>query len=354
MHKSLDNLNVKSTSPVISPAVLQKHIPVTPSQFTHIESSRQAVKAILRGEDHRKIVIVGPCSIHNVDAALDYAKKLKVLADTVADTTMVIMRVYFEKPRTTIGWKGLINDPNLNAAFNIEDGLELARQLMSDITDIGLPIATEALDPITPQYLSDYITWSAIGARTAESQTHREMASGLSYPIGFKNSTDGTLDAALNGIQSARTEHAFLGINEVGAVSIIHTRGNEYGHLILRGGVAPNYALHPQAAAAMQAKNLTPAIIVDCSHGNSNKDYTQQGKVFLHVMDDVKHHSGLKGFMLESNLVAGNQPFDPLKRAQQTNAASLVYGQSITDGCIDFEETTQLLMKAHETWRALR
>lgn len=344
MFKSLDNLNVRSTAPVISPAVLQKHIPVTPVQAALVESARNTVKAILDGTDPRKLVIVGPCSIHDTKAALDYAAKLKRLADDIASTTFVIMRVYFEKPRTTVGWKGLINDPYLNEAFNIEDGLEMARQLMSDITDIGLPIATEALDPITPQYLSDYITWSAIGARTTESQTHREMASGLSYPVGFKNSTDGTIDAALNGIMSARTEHSFLGINEIGAVSIINTRGNAYGHLILRGGAAPNYAMHPQAAAAMTAKNINPAIIIDCSHGNSNKDYTRQSNVFLQVAEDATTMSSLKGFMLESNLVAGNQKLDP------NNLEALIYGQSVTDGCIDFIETSHLLKHAHVLW----
>jgi 3-deoxy-7-phosphoheptulonate synthase len=296
---------------------------------------------ILQGEDPRLLVVVGPCSIHDIPSAMDYAGRLKALADELSDQLLLVMRVYFEKPRTTVGWKGLINDPRMDDSFHIEEGLYLARRLLVALNDMGLPCGTEALDPITPQYLGDLIAWSAIGARTTESQTHREMASGLSSPVGFKNGTDGDLDVALNAMLSAAQPHAFLGINSAGQVAVTQTRGNPLGHLILRGGAVPNYdsVAVAQAAAALQAAGLPGNIVVDCSHGNSRKNHALQPLVMRDVMHQVAGgNRAIKGVMLESHLFEGNQKLGQVQ--------DLRYGVSITDACMGWDSTAESLREA--------
>ena len=342
----LSDLNIEDYQVVISPSALKAELPLPEDARQFITESRQTVKNILDGTDKRLFMVVGPCSIHDTALALDYAKRLKQLADAVRDEIFVIMRVYFEKPRTTVGWKGLINDPHLNGSFDIETGLRTARQLLIDLTAMGLPLATEALDPISPQYLQDTITWTAIGARTTESQTHREMSSGLSSPVGFKNGTDGSLDVAVNAMKSVTHGHAFLGINPDGQVAITKTKGNQYGHVVLRGGGGkPNYdsvsiALCEQA---LDKAGLSKNIVVDCSHANSNKDHNVQPL----VLDDIAHqikdgNQSICGVMLESNINEGNQSIPE-------NLADLKYGVSITDACINWETTEKSLIKMAET-----
>lgn len=342
----LSDLNIEDYQVVISPSALKAELPLPEDARQFITESRQTVKNILDGTDKRLFMVVGPCSIHDTALALDYAKRLKQLADTVRDEIFVIMRVYFEKPRTTVGWKGLINDPHLNGSFDIETGLRTARQLLIDLTAMGLPLATEALDPISPQYLQDTITWTAIGARTTESQTHREMSSGLSSPVGFKNGTDGSLDVAVNAMKSVTQGHAFLGINPDGQVAITKTTGNQYGHVVLRGGGGkPNYdsvsiALCEQA---LDKAGLSKNIVVDCSHANSNKDHNVQPL----VLDDIAHqikdgNQSICGVMLESNINEGNQSIPE-------TLADLKYGVSITDACINWETTEKSLIKMAET-----
>ncbi len=342
----LSDLNIEDYQVVISPSALKAELPLPEDARQFITESRQTVKNILDGTDKRLFMVVGPCSIHDTALALDYAKRLKQLADTVRDEIFVIMRVYFEKPRTTVGWKGLINDPHLNGSFDIETGLRTARQLLIDLTAMGLPLATEALDPISPQYLQDTITWTAIGARTTESQTHREMSSGLSSPVGFKNGTDGSLDVAVNAMKSVTHGHAFLGINPDGQVAITKTKGNQYGHVVLRGGGGkPNYdsvsiALCEQA---LDKAGLSKNIVVDCSHANSNKDHNVQPL----VLDDIAHqikdgNQSICGVMLESNINEGNQSIPE-------TLADLKYGVSITDACINWETTEKSLIKMAET-----
>lgn len=290
------------------------------------------------------MIVIGPCSIHDTKAALEYADKLKVLAEKVKDHIYVVMRVYFEKPRTTVGWKGLINDPKIDGSFRIEEGLKIARELLITLTKKGLPLATEALDPITPQYLADLFSWSAIGARTTESQTHRELASGLSMAVGFKNGTDGSLSTAINALQSAAMPHSFLGINQQGQVNVLHTKGNKDGHVILRGGKKPNYSTEDvqECEAALRAANIEPSIMIDCSHGNSNKDYRRQPLVADSAIEQIVagNHS-ITGLMIESHLKAGNQsseqPFEQME-----------YGQSITDACIDWATTESLLLELND------
>jgi 3-deoxy-7-phosphoheptulonate synthase len=306
------------------------------------------VAGILSGRDPRLLVVVGPCSIHDIAAAKDYAQRLKALADELADQLFIVMRVYFEKPRTTVGWKGLINDPHMDDSFDIEEGLHIARRLLVDLNDMGLPCGTEALDPITPQYLGDLIAWSAIGARTTESQTHREMASGLSSPVGFKNGTDGDLDVALNGMLSAAQPHAFLGINGDGQVALTQTRGNAFGHLILRGGAVPNYdsVAVAQAEAALRVAKLPVNIVVDCSHANSRKNHALQTLVLKDVVGQILDgNRSIKGVMLESNLFEGNQK---LARPQD-----LRYGVSITDACLGWDSTAASLREAAERLRTM-
>ncbi|NBR75133.1 MAG: 3-deoxy-7-phosphoheptulonate synthase, partial [Gammaproteobacteria bacterium] len=284
----LSDLNIDDYQVVVTPTELKKELPLPESVRELVTNSRQTVKDILDGKDDRLFAVVGPCSIHDTELALEYGKRLKALADAVSEQIFIIMRVYFEKPRTTVGWKGLINDPHLNGSFEIEDGLRKARKLLIDLSEIGLPLATEALDPISPQYLQDTITWTAIGARTTESQTHREMSSGLSSPVGFKNGTDGSLDVAVNAMKSVVSGHAFLGINPQGQVAITKTKGNQYGHVVLRGGGGkPNYdsVSITLCEQALEKSKLPTNIVVDCSHANSNKDHNVQPL----VLDDIAH-----------------------------------------------------------------
>ncbi len=336
----IENLNIASQEILITPAQLKQDVPVTETANLTIAQGRNAVRNILDRTDPRLIVVIGPCSIHDTKAAIDYAKRLKAISDEVQDTLLLVMRVYFEKPRTTTGWKGLVNDPYLNDSFKIADGLHIGRQLLLDIAEIGLPTATEALDPISPQYLQDLISWSAIGARTTESQTHREMASGLSSAVGFKNGTDGGLDVAINALKSVSSPHNFLGINHQGQVSIITTKGNGYGHVVLRGGDGkPNYDSVSVAVCEGQLSKsgIVPNIMVDCSHANSNKDHNLQMLVADNVANQiVEGNQSIIGVMIESNLVAGNQKIP-------ADLADLTYGQSVTDACISWDATEQLL-----------
>ncbi|MBD2859904.1 3-deoxy-7-phosphoheptulonate synthase [Spongiibacter sp. KMU-158] len=336
----IDNVNVEAQEVLVTPANLKAALPMSDKAEALVAASRQTVRDILDGKDHRMFVVVGPCSIHDVDAAMDYASRLKKLADDVQDTLVIIMRVYFEKPRTTVGWKGLINDPHLNDTFKIEEGLHIGRKLLLDICELGLPTSTEALDPISPQYLQDFIAWSAIGARTTESQTHREMASGLSSAVGFKNGTDGNLEVAINAIGSAVNPHRFLGINGEGQVAVIHTTGNRYAHIVLRGGSnGPNYdSVHIKLCEAELAKAGIPLnIMVDCSHANSNKQPELQPLVIENVTNQViEGNSSIVGLMIESHINAGNQKIP-------ADLSQLKYGVSVTDGCIAWDTTETAL-----------
>jgi len=332
----LENLNVASQETLMPPETLKQDLPLTDKAAATVAKGRQDIYNIIDGTDHRLFLVLGPCSIHDVDAALDYARRLKKLADEVSDTLLIVMRVYFEKPRTTVGWKGLINDPRLDDTFDIQQGLHIGRKLLIDISELGLPTATEALDPISPQYLQDAISWSAIGARTTESQTHREMSSGLSMAIGFKNGTDGNLDVAVNAMKSVSHPHSFLGINQQGQVAIIRTRGNNYGHVVLRGGGGkPNYdsvnvALCEQA---LEKSGLRKSIMVDCSHANSSKDPGIQPLVMNDVSNQILDgNTSIQSLMIESNINWGNQSIPQ-------NLADLKYGVSVTDACIDWETT---------------
>ncbi len=348
--QQLDNLNVERQDILTTPEDLKTALPISDDTAEFLQSTRQTIYDILDRKDHRMFAVVGPCSIHDVDAAMDYARRLKALADEVSDTIYVVMRVYFEKPRTTTGWKGLINDPHLNDSFKIEEGLHIGRKLLLDILDMGLPTSTEALDPISPQYLQDLISWSAIGARTTESQTHREMSSGLSCSIGFKNGTDGGLEVAINALKSASKPHRFLGINHQGQVSIISTRGNAYGHVVLRGGSdGPNYdSVHVKLCEdALEKAGLPQNIMVDCSHANSNKDPSLQPLVMENVANQVvEGNQSLVGFMIESNIGAGNQSIPE-------DLSQLQYGVSVTDGCIDWETTEQAIRDLHSKLKSV-
>lgn len=334
------DLHVTDTRPLITPADLRRELPLSERAAATVIAGRDAVRGILRGDDQRLLVVVGPCSIHDVAAARDYAAKLLPLRRALADRLEIVMRVYFEKPRTTTGWKGLINDPHLDGSHDMATGLRLGRALLIDLAEMGLPTATELLDPITPQYLADTVTWTAIGARTTESQTHREMASGLSMPVGFKNGTDGSLSTATNAMLAASHAHRFLGIDRDGRVSMVATTGNPDGHLVLRGGKhGPNYGAADvaKAAEACARLDLCTRVVVDCSHDNASKDHTRQGAVLAELADQVAGGSQhLAGVMIESHLVAGRQniPHDRTK---------LVYGQSITDACVDFPTTEGML-----------
>lgn len=341
MKNKLINNKVASLQPIITPKVLKNLYRVTEKTAYTILNTRKEIENILNGSDKRMFAIVGPCSIHDPYQAMEYAKKLNRLKEELQDKLLIIMRVYFEKPRTTVGWKGLINDPHLDDSFELEEGLNLARKLMIDINAIGMPIATEALDPFTPQYLSDLVSWSAIGARTTESQTHREMASSLASPVGFKNGKDGGLMIAINAIKSASSPHSFLSINEEGKSSIVKSLGNFSGHLILRGGSSgPNYdAVNiAKIEKELEKYKLPLNIVVDCSHDNSNKDYKLQKDVLNSIKEQkLNGNNSIKGFMLESNLVEGKQ------NLVLNEKENLKYGVSITDGCISFEETEQIL-----------
>ena len=340
--KTLNDIHVNSEVVLITPDQLRDELPLSEKGRDFVKGARKVIANIIHKTDHRLLVISGPCSVHDLDAAKEYARKLKVLHDKHQDSLYIVMRVYFEKPRTTVGWKGLINDPHMDGTFDVESGLRKARELLIYLTDLGLPLATEALDPISPQYLAELFSWSAIGARTTESQTHREMASGLSMPIGFKNGTNGSLDVAINALQSAASSHRFMGINRQGQVALIKTSGNPDGHVILRGGKQPNYDSVNVALCEqdLNKQGLEPGIVIDCSHGNSNKDYRRQPLVAENVFNQiVEGNKSIIGIMLESNIHAGNQ---------STNApkSELKYGVSVTDACIDFNDTALLLENA--------
>jgi 3-deoxy-7-phosphoheptulonate synthase len=345
MKHKLSNTHIQKSHVLSTPHEIKDKVPLTPIAEQTILNHRQEIENILDFKDSRKFIVVGPCSIHHPQAAIEYAQKLKKLSDRVQDKLLLIMRVYFEKPRTTIGWKGLINDPDMDDSFNIEKGLLTARRLLLQIVELGLPAATEALDPIVPQYISELIAWSAIGARTTESQTHREMASGLSMPVGFKNGTDGNIQVALNAIESALSSHHFLGINQKGQVSVFKTKGNSYGHIILRGGNGrPNYDAENVSLVEKKLKeaNVPPRIVIDCSHGNSNKDYKLQASVFKNAIQQIADgNTSIVGLMLESNLYEGGQ-------AIPDNREELKYGVSVTDKCIGWQETEEIILDACE------
>lgn len=336
-------LHVSSTIPLTSPRLLKTEFPITDKVSDLVSSAREDLIQILNGDDSRIVAIVGPCSIHDVHAAMEYARKLQRVAHDVRDRILVIMRVYFEKPRTTVGWKGLINDPHLDDSFDIGTGLKLARQILLDVANLGLPAATELLEPVTPQYIADLITLTAIGARTTESPTHRQMASGLSMPVGYKNGTDGELQVAIDAMIAARSPHSFLGIDQDGQTCIVNTTGNPFGHVILRGGRSgANYQAAAVASAVERLKQagLAPGLVVDCSHANSNKDYRRQSIVWEDVIDQrITGNRNIIGLMLESNLLPGKQDLrDP---------NNLQYGVSITDGCIGWDETERLLRETY-------
>jgi 3-deoxy-7-phosphoheptulonate synthase len=344
MHNKLSNTNIENYHVLLTPNEVKAKLPLTQSAEQAVLRSRQEVEKILDFRDSRKFIVVGPCSIHDPKAALEYSEKLKVLSEKVQDKLLLIMRVYFEKPRTTVGWKGLINDPDMDDSFHVENGLLLARNLLIKILELGLPTATEALDPIIPQYIGELITWSAIGARTTESQTHREMASGLSMPVGFKNGTDGNIQVALNALQSARNPHNFLGINPEGQVSVFQTKGNAYGHVILRGGNQPNFdaANVKLVEEKLKGAKLPPRIVIDCSHGNTNKDYRLQSAVLENVIQQiVDGNTSIVGMMMESNLYEGSQSIAGKREELQ-------YGVSVTDKCISWKETEKVILAAYE------
>ena len=336
----LDDLNVLSEETLINPNDLKDLVPASEQALATVAEGRMTIKKILNREDPRLFLVVGPCSIHDPKAALEYASRLRTLAAEVSDTLFLVMRVYFEKPRTTVGWKGFINDPDLNDSFNIRKGLELGRKLLVDLAEMGLPTSTEALDPVSPQYLQDLIAWSAIGARTTESQTHREMASGLSSSIGFKNGTDGGLEVAINALQSVSAPHRFLGINHQGEVAVIHTRGNKHAHIVLRGGGGKtnfDAASIAKCEEQLLANNIPANVMIDCSHANSNKQHENQVGVMADVADQIANgNQSVIGFMVESHLNAGNQKMPE-------NLDDLAYGVSITDACVDWATTEKMV-----------
>jgi 3-deoxy-7-phosphoheptulonate synthase len=345
MEKSkLSNINISDEQVLITPNELKEKLPLSENARQFIQESRQTIADIIHKKDHRLLVVCGPCSIHDVDAAMEYAKRLKALSAELNDQIYIVMRVYFEKPRTTVGWKGLINDPQLDGTFDIEHGLHVGRKLLVDLAEMEIPLATEALDPISPQYLSDTFSWAAIGARTTESQTHREMASGLSMPIGFKNGTDGSLSTAINAMQAASSSHRFMGINREGQVALLTTQGNSNGHVILRGGKQTNYdsVSVAECEEVLGGHNLESALMIDCSHANSRKDYRRQPLVAEDAIHQIREgNKSIIGLMIESHLNEGNQSSDlPLDQME--------YGVSITDACINWDSTETLLRHAHK------
>ncbi|NHZ64760.1 3-deoxy-7-phosphoheptulonate synthase [Massilia genomosp. 1] len=349
MKRDLSPLSHDTPGPLPSPAELRAQLPLSDTGALTIGAARQSVRAILDRRDPRLMVVVGPCSIHDLHAGRDYARRLKALADEVADTLFVVMRVYFEKPRTRVGWKGLINDPRMDGSFRIDEGLALARRFLIEVAELGLPAATETLDPVSPHYVGELISWAAIGARTTESQTHREMASGLGMPVGFKNGTDGKVDTAVNAIASSSHPHAFLGIDADGRAAVIRTPGNPYGHLVLRGGGGrPNYDAASVALAeqALDKGGQRPNIVIDCAHDNSNKNHTLQAGVMADVVRQrLAGNRSVAGVMVESFIEAGNQ-------AIPAELSALRYGCSVTDPCVDWEETAAMLRAAREALRA--
>jgi 3-deoxy-7-phosphoheptulonate synthase len=347
------DIHVKELTPIIAPKSLKQVFPLSATSAQFVINARKQIRDIIFRRDKRLMVVVGPCSIHDPKAALEYARRLSILNEEVKDQLLLVMRVYFEKPRTTIGWKGMINDPDINGTHEISKGLGIARSLLSDITELGLPVATEMLDPITPQFLSDFISWGAIGARTTESQPHREMASGLSFPVGFKNGTDGGLQVAIDAMGSALNKHSFLGINDEGRTAIVRTAGNPDVHIVLRGGNdKPNYSADDIARTEkMLAKaKINSDIMVDCSHANSFKDHERQEEVLRDVMTQLAAgNQSISSLMIESHLEAGNQP-TPKTREDFDN---LKYGVSLTDKCIDWSTTERLLRFAHTELKSM-
>ncbi len=339
----LENLNIASFDAMPTPAEIQARLPISAAAAQTVAQGRAALNAILDRQDPRLFVVVGPCSIHDPVAGLDYARRLKALADEVSDTLLIVMRVYFEKPRTTVGWKGYINDPFMDDSFRIDVGMEKARQFLLDVSEVGLPTGTEALDPNSPQYYGDLISWTAIGARTTESQTHREMSSGLSTPVGFKNGTSGDLTVAINAILSASKPHSFLGLTSEGRVAVVRTKGNRYGHVVLRGGDGrPNYDTVSVSLAeqALVKAKLAPNIVVDCSHANSYKKPELQPLVMADVVNQIRlGNQSLVGVMIESNIEAGNQSIPD-------DLSQLKYGCSVTDACVDWATTEKMIREA--------
>ncbi len=350
MFHRTDDLRIETLRPLLPPAILMEELPISEAASTLVARSREAVGRVLSGEDDRALVVVGPCSVHDPVAALDYARRLQKLAEELQGDVCVVMRVYFEKPRTTVGWKGLINDPHLDGSFAINEGLRRARRFLLDVLELGLPAGTEFLDPITPQFLADLVSWAAIGARTSESQVHRELASGLSMPVGFKNGTSGDVQVAIDALLSSRHPHHFLSVTKQGVAAIVATRGNPECHLILRGGTSgPNYSREEIAgvAARLERAGLRGRVLVDCSHANSGKDHARQPAVLEAVAAQIDAGSrAVFGVMLESFLVDGSQ--DP--RAVR----ELRYGQSITDPCMSWERTQPLLGRLAEAVRRRR
>ncbi|MEQ4675967.1 3-deoxy-7-phosphoheptulonate synthase [Providencia vermicola] len=340
----LNNVNIQDEQVLITPESLKEKYPLSHSNLHAIATSRQVIADIIHQRDPRLLVVCGPCSIHDVDAAIEYGERLQKLAEELSDSLYIVMRVYFEKPRTTVGWKGLISDPFMDGSFQMEKGLHIARDLLTNLVNMGLPLATEALDPNNPQYLGDLFSWSAIGARTTESQTHREMASGLSMPVGFKNGTDGSLSTAINALKAAAMPHRFMGINQSGQVCLLHTKGNSNGHVILRGGKTPNYSAEDIAAceAEMRKAGLEPSLMVDCSHGNSNKDYRRQPLVVDSIIEQIVNgNESITGIMLESHINEGNQTSEQPRDAMK-------YGVSVTDACINWQTTETVLRNLHQ------
>ncbi|KFF67217.1 3-deoxy-7-phosphoheptulonate synthase [Pectobacterium brasiliense] len=347
---SLNNINISAEQVLITPDELKAKFPLNDAEQRDIAQARATIADIIHGRDDRLLIVCGPCSIHDTDAALEYARRLKSLAAELNDSLYIVMRVYFEKPRTTVGWKGLINDPFMDGSFDVESGLHIARELLLELVNMGLPLATEALDPNSPQYLGDLFSWSAIGARTTESQTHREMASGLSMPVGFKNGTDGSLGTAINAMRAAAMPHRFVGINQTGQVCLLQTQGNIDGHVILRGGKKPNYSAQDVAECEkqMQEAGLRPALMIDCSHGNSNKDYRRQPLVVESAIEQIKAgNRSIIGLMLESHLNEGSQ-------SSEQPRSDMRYGVSVTDACISWESTETLLRSVHQELSAAR
>ena len=341
---ALNNVHIAEEQILITPEQLKQKFPLNSQLEAQVAASRQVISDIIAGRDHRLLVVCGPCSIHDPEAALVYARYLKDLSEQLKDQLYIVMRVYFEKPRTTVGWKGLINDPYMDNSFDVEAGLHIARQLLVSLVEMGLPLATEALDPNSPQYLGDLFSWSAIGARTTESQTHREMASGLSMPVGFKNGTDGSLGTAINAMRAAAMPHRFVGINQAGQVCLLQTHGNPDGHVILRGGKTPNYSPADvgQCEKAMLKAGLRPALMIDCSHGNSNKDYRRQPAVAESAVAQIRDgNRSIIGLMLESSIHEGNQ-------TSEQPRSTMRYGVSVTDACISWEKTAELLQRIHQ------
>ncbi|KPV50692.1 phospho-2-dehydro-3-deoxyheptonate aldolase [Kouleothrix aurantiaca] len=340
----LDNLHVRELTPLLSPYELKTQLPMPEAAARTVAGARATIRRILRGEDQRLMVVIGPCSIHDTEAAMDYARRLRTLAGEVDDRLFILMRAYLEKPRTTVGWRGLINDPYLDGSFDMSAGLKVARRLLIDMNALGLPVATEMLDPISPQYLDDQISLATIGARTTEAQTHRALASGVSMPVGFKNGTDGGIQVAVNGCLTAAGSHSFLGIDEQGHSAVVKTTGNPDAFVILRGGRGgPNYSASYVAEAAdlMQKANLRPAVMIDCSHANTGSDYRLQEGVWNNVLAQVVgQHEPIVGLMVESNIFEGKQQLT-------ADHSALRYGVSLTDGCIGWEQTERILHEAH-------